>query len=336
MIIFGEDFKVIDQFDNWMTVPDCWVSSQNKIGRGHGEAKFYIGNKEEMYNFYGPKGFNAECFFLKKDLIDYMDALKNEYLFPSQNYKAKDEFPQLWQERMDKVNKLSDVIIFHIKDQNQLAGLRGYVNSDDEIYQLIRELSLPLITYISAMELQDARGSKIYYWKLFADFDAIEQRKCDPLVFTYGKKKNKDVESEKESSERETEKQKEVRYARIGQGKYRELLLEECPYCPITMINDERLLIASHIKPWAASDDKEKIDPQNGFMLSPLYDKLFDRGFITFTDDRRMHISEWITPKNIERIGLKNHMFIQKLPLNSKRIIYLDFHRKNVFHGIIE
>lgn len=336
MIILGENFKVIDQFNNWMTVPDCWVSRSNKIGDGHGEKKFYIGNKDEMYKFYGSAGFNAKCFFLKKDLIDYMNALKNEYLYPSQNYKDKENFPKLWNKRMEQVNSLEEVIFFYIQDQDQIAGPRGYVNSSSGIYQLIRDLSLPLITYIAAMELQDRVGSKIYYWKLFADFEAIEQKKCAPLVFTYGKKKEMPNLVEEKVASQETEKQKQIRYARNGQGKYRDALLEECPYCPITMINDERLLIASHIKPWAASDDLEKVDPQNGFMLSPLYDKLFDRGFITFTDDRCLHISEWISPKNIERIGMKDNTFIQQLPLNPYRIAYLDFHRKNIFHGIIE
>ena len=64
--------------------------------------------------------------------------------------------------------------------------------------------------------------------------------------------------------------QQEIRKARDGQGKYREELLEQCRFCPFTMIADERLLIASHIKPWAASNDKEKVDPFNGYILSPL------------------------------------------------------------------
>lgn len=42
-------------------------------------------------------------------------------------------------------------------------------------------------------------------------------------------------------------------------------------------VSDDRLLIASHIKPWAASDEKEKIDPKNGFMFTPTFDFLFDR-----------------------------------------------------------
>ena len=94
-------------------------------------------------------------------------------------------------------------------------------------------------------------------------------------------------------------------------------------------------MIASHIKPWAASDDKEKIDPKNGFMLSPLYDKLFDKGFITFTHDRHMILSEYISPTNWDRMGLKNNTFVQALPLDEDRAIYLEFHQKSVFHGNI-
>ncbi len=99
------------------------------------------------------------------------------------------------------------------------------------------------------------------------------------------------------------------------------------------MINDERLLIASHIKPWAVASDKEKIDPKNGFMLSPLLDKLFDRGFITFTDERRVKISNWLSPQNQKRIGIRNEDFFQLLPIDEKRKSYLAYHREFVFKG---
>ncbi len=99
------------------------------------------------------------------------------------------------------------------------------------------------------------------------------------------------------------------------------------------MINDERLLIASHIKPWAVASDIEKLDPKNGFMLSPLYDKLFDRGLMTFTEDRRIVLSNWISPKNKERLGIKDGQFIQMLPLDEARQSYMQFHRSSVFKG---
>lgn len=331
MEINGEKFKVKEIFDNFLTVPDCWVKNPNKLGAGNGEAKLYISTKEVMRSFYGASGFRAKCFLLKSDLIDYMNAIKSEYFHPSFEYRASKNLPALWSERMDKIRMLDDVIMFDILDQDQIAGERGYVNSSDFGYQLIRELSLPLVSYISAMQLVDMSGSVLYYWKLFVDFDAI-QDKQNALVFVYGKKHDEEVVQ----PQKETKKDKDLRSAREGQGKYRELLLEECPFCPITKINDERLLIASHIKPYAVSNDQEKLDPKNGFMLSPMYDKLFDRGFITFTDDKRMFVSDWISPKNQQRIGLINGDYIQALPLDDARKEYLKFHRSSVFHGLIE
>ena len=92
-------------------------------------------------------------------------------------------------------------------------------------------------------------------------------------------------------------------------------------------------MIASHIKPWAVSSNKEKIDAKNGFALSPMFDKLFDRGFITFTDDRHMLLSHWITPKNYERIGITDGTFYQRLPIDEYRKEYLQYHRQCVFKG---
>ncbi len=77
------------------------------------------------------------------------------------------------------------------------------------------------------------------------------------------------------------------------------------------MINDERLLIASHIKYMGSFSETEKLDYKNGFMLSPLYDKLFDRGFMTFTEDRCIVLSNWISPSNKKRIGIKEGQFVQ-------------------------
>ena len=99
------------------------------------------------------------------------------------------------------------------------------------------------------------------------------------------------------------------------------------------MVAEERLLIASHIKPWAVSDDKEKIDPKNGFMLTPLYDKLFDKGYMTFTNDKHMILSNWISKNTYDKLGVVDNKYIQMLPLDEKRIEYLEYHRTSVFKG---
>lgn len=329
MKIDDQNFSLIDTFNSSITVPDCFVKSGSKIGGGNGEAKLYLAPKSVMYPFFGREDFQAKCFLLKSDLVSYMNALHAEYLSPSQPYRAADKMPELWQERMSLIQTLPNVIEFTILSQDQIVGDRGYVNSKDFGYHLIREISLPLVTYISIMQLSDSTGQTIYYWKLFADFDAISDKKA-ALVFTYGKKGDK---AESQPQTKETAHQSEIRQARNGQGLYREKLLAECPFCPITMINDERLLIASHIKPWAVATDKEKLDHKNGFILSPLYDKLFDRGFMTFSDDRKIILSNWISPANKNRLGIKDGQFIQMLPLDEERQAYMQFHRSSVFKG---
>ena len=101
--------------------------------------------------------------------------------------------------------------------------------------------------------------------------------------------------------------------------------------CPFTMVNDERILIASHIKPWAKANDDEKVDPKNGYMLTPTFDRLFDRGFITFNEDKSMLVSPWLSPMNQKRLGIYTGKVITSLPIDEKRIIYLKYHRENIF-----
>ena len=329
MIINGEKLPSIAVFKTMMTVPDCVVAGSNKIGHGHGEAKFYISSKDEMYDFYGGEKFSARCFMLRKDLISYMKAIRTEYMEPSQDYAKKELLPSLWAERMEMVESLSEVIFFRIQDQYQITGPRGYINSGDEGYQIIRKIALPLVSYIYS-EKVGIEEDPLFYWKLFVDFDAIWEKKNGPLVLHYGKNKEKEIPKENKKQE---VKKREISKAREGQGKYREQLLEQCRFCPITMISDERLLIASHIKPWAVSSDKEKIDPYNGYMLSPLYDKLFDRGFITFTENRHIILSDFLSAYTWKQIGLKNNVFVKALPMDDKRREYLKFHHESVFKG---
>lgn len=332
MKINGENLPTLAVFRTMMTVPDCVVTGSNKLGHGHGEAKFYIASKSEMYNFYGGEKFKAKCFMLKSDLVAYLLAIKNEYMTPSQDYAQKENLPSLWNERMDMVSRLDDVIFFNIFDQYQIVGPRGYINSDEDGYQIIRKLALPLVSYIY-VEKVGSEQSPLFYWKLFVDFDAIWEKQNGPLVFNYGKQKSGVIVEPPKKGKKKDRVLQEISRARDGQGKYRELLLEQCRFCPFTMISDERLLIASHIKPWAASNDDEKIDPYNGYILSPLYDKLFDRGFITFTENRHIILSEFISPYTWKQINLTNNAFIKALPMDDKRIEYLKFHHQSVFKG---
>ncbi len=317
--INGIDYEVIDAKEK-ITVPDCWVL-KNKIGEGHGEAKFYIGNKsDELFNFFDD--FSRENFVLKNDLLEYLDEVKGEYKNPEQPYKNKEKLLTFWDKYIQELNSFDNIITFSIQYQNQIAGPRVYINSSDKIYKFIRTISLPNITYLSVLKLKNNNGEIKYYWKLFVDYfnENIQAKEI--------KKEEENIIED--TSLTSTEKEVIVK-ARKGQGEYRKKLLEECPFCPITIVSDDRLLIASHIKPWAKSEKHEKTDPKNGFMFTPTYDFLFDRGFITFTNNQEMIVSPWLSKMTCSKLNLVNNKKYPLLPIDDKRAEYLEYHRSNIF-----
>tara|TARA_R110001632_G_scaffold55094_2_gene134900 strand:- start:3512 stop:4483 length:972 start_codon:yes stop_codon:yes gene_type:complete len=313
--LLNEPFKVLDTKEK-ITIADSFVVRQNKIGGGNGEAKLYIGQENQnTRDFFGIYGFGIKCFLLKKDLIKYLEETKEEYLNPEQPYINKDILPNLWKDRLKKISELPERIEFEVTEQTQIDGPRIYIKSNDQAYKLIRELSLPNITYISAVKLLDNDGKVYYYFRLFADYFGDVQH-----PYTIEKEQQEIDELEN------TPEKKILTRARIGQGKYREELLGLCPYCPITLITDDRLLIASHIKPWAKSNNFEKTDPLNGFMLTPTFDFMFDRGFLSFTDDKKSILSPFLSKMTYSKIGISDDKFFSHLPTEGREN-YLEYHR---------
>jgi hypothetical protein len=116
--------------------------------------------------------------------------------------------------------------------------------------------------------------------------------------------------------------------ARIGQGWYREGLLKCWKKCAITQCDEISLLRASHIKPWCYSSDKERLDINNGLLLSANFDLLFDKGFITFDENGSIQTSEKLSVENSRILGIEKNM---KIKLNDKQQSYIEWHRKNIF-----
>tara|TARA_B110000046_G_scaffold48563_1_gene53763 strand:+ start:341 stop:1312 length:972 start_codon:yes stop_codon:yes gene_type:complete len=316
--ILNNEYKVINAKEK-ITIADSFVVRQNKIGGGNGEAKLYVGNEnDEVRGFFGNSGFAIPCFLLKKDLLSYLEETKVEYLNPEQPYINKEILPKLWNDRLAKINALPEKIEFEIIEQTQIAGPRIYVKSNDVAYKLIRELSLPNITYISVVKLANKEGKLVYYFRLFADYFGDVKH---PYII---EKEQKDIEKIENSEEKST-----LSRARVGQGKYRSELLKRSPFCPITLVSDDRLLIASHIKPWAKSNEFEKTDPLNGFMLTPTFDFLFDRGFMSFTDDKKTILSPFLSNMTYSKLGISDNKTFSHLPIDGRKK-YLDYHRTEI------
>lgn len=124
-----------------------------------------------------------------------------------------------------------------------------------------------------------------------------------------------------------TEREQLVR-SRIGQGAFRLKVLDRENSCRLTGVSDRRFLIASHIKPWKDCSNIERLDGNNGLMLAPHVDKLFDRGWITFLDDGELLVAD--TAKEVVSAwGLTSGMNVGEFTVEQRG--YLSHHRSEVY-----
>lgn len=113
---------------------------------------------------------------------------------------------------------------------------------------------------------------------------------------------------------------------RIGQGRYRRNLISYWEKCALTGFSDTRFLVASHIKPWKDANNKERLDSYNGLLLMPNLDKVFDLGFITFKENGKIVISDYL--EEATRLGVNPEMQVN---FEDKHQEYIAFHRDAVF-----
>ncbi len=118
---------------------------------------------------------------------------------------------------------------------------------------------------------------------------------------------------------------------RIGQESYRKGIMNKYNgECVVTGINHPKLLIASHIKPWSVCESNERMDIENGLLLSANMDKLFDCGLITFNNTGKIAISSFVGRKNAEKLHLSSDICVD-LKASHSFLIYLEYHRDVLF-----
>ena len=90
-------------------------------------------------------------------------------------------------------------------------------------------------------------------------------------------------------------------------------------------------LIASHCKPWRDSNNQERLDGENGLLLTPSIDHLFDRGFIGFENNGRLIISPVAHRPSLQLMGIDTAQTVNVGNFSSGQQKFLEFHRKSVF-----
>jgi hypothetical protein len=115
--------------------------------------------------------------------------------------------------------------------------------------------------------------------------------------------------------------------SRVGQGAYRKRIIHRWEYkCAVTSFNKLDILIASHIVPWSKATDHERLDVNNGLLLTPTYDALFDKHLITFDNKGKIQLSDKIENSAYQKIGVTGREQIHDLSMYN--VQYLDRHNQ--------
>jgi putative restriction endonuclease len=134
-----------------------------------------------------------------------------------------------------------------------------------------------------------------------------------------------DIDAVPDATEREA-----LRKSRVGQGRFRQALLELWgSRCAVTGVEMPAVLMASHIKPWRCATNAERLDRHNGLLILPQYDKLFDRGFISFEDDGGIFVSPALPKDKFDLLGVRADARLSTVAAEHRP--FLSFHRDRVF-----
>ncbi len=118
--------------------------------------------------------------------------------------------------------------------------------------------------------------------------------------------------------------------ARKGQGVFKDRVRKIEFRCRITGVENPVHLVASHCKPWRDATNEERLDGENGLLLTPSIDHLFDRGFIGFEDNGRLIISPVAHQPSLQRMGIDTTRAVNVGEFTSGQKQFLDFHRNDV------
>lgn len=118
--------------------------------------------------------------------------------------------------------------------------------------------------------------------------------------------------------------------ARRGQGLFKKRVMKIEHACRITGVDREEHLRASHCKPWRDATHEERLDGENGLLLTPSIDHLFDRGFIAFEDSGQVIVSPVAHRESLVRMGIEPERPPNVGGFSTGQRRFLEFHRENV------
>ena len=119
---------------------------------------------------------------------------------------------------------------------------------------------------------------------------------------------------------------------RVGQDIYRDALMNYWGGArAVTGCTLKEALRASHAKPWKdCTSDAERLHVYNGFLLTANL-ALFDKGYISFTDDGLIMVSSVFAfdGADLQGLGISSEMKLRWI--EDRHLEFLGYHHKNVW-----
>jgi len=115
---------------------------------------------------------------------------------------------------------------------------------------------------------------------------------------------------------------------RFGQSNYRKKLIEYWEKSCVRKLEIQELLIASHIKPFSQCNENEKYDLFNELLLTPNYDKLFDKFLISFDKSGKILISSLLKKSELDKLGISKEDKLNSEKISPNHFDYLNYHNE--------
>ena len=117
-------------------------------------------------------------------------------------------------------------------------------------------------------------------------------------------------------------------WARPSQGLFKQRVMEIEEHCRTGGVSNPVHLVASHCRPWRDSNNEERVNGENGLLLTPSIDHLFDRGFIGFENNGTLILSPVAHRPSLERMGVETKEIVKVGAFTSGQKV--EFHRNSV------
>ncbi|UYG95341.1 HNH endonuclease [Cytobacillus firmus] len=248
----------------------------------------------------------------KKYSNEYKDSIVYEYLFNSISPRDLDE------------HYLG--IVSEMRTGHESMNILHYIGLRDKHKGIFKDFSIKQA--INNLKQQDSDfglviQSLIRYQQHNFDLDTVVEATADDSI-----KLEQLAATETEQIKiTETEKEQVIK-SRVGQSDFKKALLAIEKKCKLCGVLDERFLVASHIKPWSQSNNQERLDVNNGLLLCPNHDSLFDKGYISFDDRGTILISDSLDEATKVFLNINKAMNVS---MNGYQQDYMKWHKDNIF-----